>query len=123
MLVFLVPCPPVHRLCVDERSDVVGANPGRATWTSLLHFGDLLDGFRDGAQLHGAGISVAAIPLAHLHRCGQALQGHADWPRALPGPLGAQLDLCCHAAIAGAAKRFLPISSTRGLRSVRSVTI
>lgn len=115
----------MHRLCVDERSDVVGADPGRAPWTSLLHFGDLLDGFRDGIQLHGASISIAAVPLAHLHRCGQALQGHADWPRTLPGSLGAQLDLRCRAAAAAAdtAKRFLPISSSRGLRSIQSVTV
>ena len=109
MLVFLVPCPPVHGLRVDERGDVIGADPGRATWTSLLHFGDLLDGFRDGAQLAWA---------AHLHRRGQALQGHADWPRALSASLGAQLDLG-----SSAAKHFLPIPSTGGLHPVQLVTI
>lgn len=123
MLVLLVPRSPLHRLCVNEGSDVVGADPRRATWTSLFHFGDLLYGFRDGVQLRGACVGIAAAPFARLYRCRQALQRHADWTRTLPGSLGAQLDLRCRAAIACTTERSPPVSAGRHLQSVEPVHV
>lgn len=92
MLVLPVPRSPVHRLCVNERSDVIGANPGRATLTSLICLWYLLYSFRDGVLLRARiskSSSVAVIPLADLGGGRQAFQWHADWPRHMSHALGA----------------------------------
>lgn len=103
MLVLPVPRPPLHRLCVDKRRDVVGADSGRAVLPRLLWLWHLLDSFGQDVPLRGGGggvgvsSSVSIIPLADLSRRGQPLQRHADGTRHVPGALGAELDLWCRA--------------------------
>lgn len=86
MLVLPVPRSPLHRLRVDERRDVVGANSRRAALTDFLGLGYLGYRFRDAVPLGDISSSVPVIPLADLDRIGKPFQRHADRTRKMSGP-------------------------------------